>query len=604
MPDHLPSQQTSPLPPTSEGEADLAEVVTLPLVTLPLVTLPVVVPAQRGSDAGARALPVVHASEEGEATELTAALRQRLGQPLIVHRGRWSLPTYLVVLSLGRHDARGVRAHDGVLPTLARALAEEVHEGLGELEDAWVDVERGRVVAVLTSDRPTTLVQRLDALSSHTSRTPLRLPDGSQRHVEVGIGWTRLPRRIEPSELDDRLRQTGAAANRALRNRDHVAVEVGGERRVRRFVPPGLRLAVQVLATVAGSILLPFGAMVLAYENGHDLATAAYLVVVAALGITATLIWVESLHALDPPRLPGEPATPAPPATAVVAAYLPNEADTIIETLQHFLRQDYPGDLQVILAYNTPEPCPSRRSSPRSRGSTRAWSCCTSPDSTSKAQNVNAALAWSRGEFVGIFDADHHPMAGRLQPRLALDRRRRRRRPGPLRGPQRRRVAGRAHWSPWSSSRSTPSATPAAPAARLRRLRRLQRVLAHRGAAADPDARRPAHRGHRLLDPVGDGRSHDRQRPRPGQPRAGPGSCAAALAPADALGAGLVPGVAAPPRARPAQSPPLAAPAARHAVLLGWREVYPWISSMLVAAAGVLRLARRRTVAGHRRCSC
>ena len=32
------------------------------------------------------------------------------------------------------------------------------------------------------------------------------------------------------------------------------------------------------------------------------------------------------------------------------------------------------------------------------------------PDSTSKAQNVNAALRVVEGEFVGIFDADHHPM--------------------------------------------------------------------------------------------------------------------------------------------------------------------------------------------------
>ena len=33
-------------------------------------------------------------------------------------------------------------------------------------------------------------------------------------------------------------------------------------------------------------------------------------------------------------------------------------------------------------------------------------------DSTSKAQNVNAALRVATGEFVGIFDADHHPAAG------------------------------------------------------------------------------------------------------------------------------------------------------------------------------------------------
>jgi cellulose synthase/poly-beta-1,6-N-acetylglucosamine synthase-like glycosyltransferase len=37
------------------------------------------------------------------------------------------------------------------------------------------------------------------------------------------------------------------------------------------------------------------------------------------------------------------------------------------------------------------------------------------PDSTSKAQNVNAALRVAEGEFVGIFDADHHPAAGSFE---------------------------------------------------------------------------------------------------------------------------------------------------------------------------------------------
>jgi cellulose synthase/poly-beta-1,6-N-acetylglucosamine synthase-like glycosyltransferase len=32
--------------------------------------------------------------------------------------------------------------------------------------------------------------------------------------------------------------------------------------------------------------------------------------------------------------------------------------------------------------------------------------------STSKAQNVNAALSVVTGEFVGVFDADHHPAPG------------------------------------------------------------------------------------------------------------------------------------------------------------------------------------------------
>ncbi len=345
-------------------------------------------------------------------TELTEALITRLGQPLIARRGRWALPSYLVVLTLGRHDARGAHAHHGILPTLAHALAEEVTEGLGDLEDAWVDEHRGRVVAVLTADRPSELTKRLDALCARTSQVPLRLPDGSCRQVEVGVGWVRLARRIEAPELNAALRQTSAAAAGALRNRDHIAVEVREEKRVRRFVPPALRLGIQVLATLALSVALPFFAMVIAYESGHDLATPAYLMVVAALGITATLIWVESLHALGPPALPEVPATSAPPAaTAIVAAYLPNEADTIVETMEHLLGQDYAG-LQVILAYNTPYALPVEDELADLERRHPCLELLHVADSTSKAQNVNAALSLVRGEFVGIFDADHHPMAG------------------------------------------------------------------------------------------------------------------------------------------------------------------------------------------------
>ncbi|RYJ04615.1 MAG: glycosyltransferase, partial [Actinomycetales bacterium] len=114
---------------------------------------------------------------------------------------------------------------------------------------------------------------------------------------------------------------------------------------------------------------------------------------------------------LDPAR-PPVPSRPAPRATAIIAAYLPNEADTIVETVHSFLAQEYSGGLQVVLAYNTPirleiedELAALDREHP-------GLVVLKVPDSTSKAQNVNAALRVADGEFVGIFDADHHPMTG------------------------------------------------------------------------------------------------------------------------------------------------------------------------------------------------
>ena len=96
----------------------------------------------------------------------------------------------------------------------------------------------------------------------------------------------------------------------------------------------------------------------------------------------------------------------------MIAAYLPNEADTIEETLQHFVHHDYSGDLQVVLAYNTPVPLPVERRLADLELAHDNLTVLKVDDSTSKAQNVNAALRVATGEFVGIFDADHHPAAG------------------------------------------------------------------------------------------------------------------------------------------------------------------------------------------------
>ena len=80
----------------------------------------------------------------------------------------------------------------------------------------------------------------------------------------------------------------------------------------------------------------------------------------------------------------------------MIAAYLPNEAATIVETVEAFRAVDYPGDLQIIVAYNTPTPMSVEddlravaRSDPRVVP-------LKVEGSTSKAQNVNAALSHVR----------------------------------------------------------------------------------------------------------------------------------------------------------------------------------------------------------------
>jgi len=98
-----------------------------------------------------------------------------------------------------------------------------------------------------------------------------------------------------------------------------------------------------------------------------------------------------------------------PPASAIIAAYLPNEAATVEETVEAFLRLDYQAPLRIILAYNTPRNLPVEFKLKKLAERDPRFLPLRVEGSTSKAQNVNAALAEVMGEFVGVFDADHRP---------------------------------------------------------------------------------------------------------------------------------------------------------------------------------------------------
>lgn len=210
--------------------------------------------------------------------------------------------------------------------------------------------------------------------------------DAASIHLDL------LPVRFEAglaAEVDDRRRQLrGSVASRAW-NLIHTPLQV-------------------LLTLVIGGVA-PYLAYWASDRAGFDLAGVMYLVVVAALVFTGVLIWMEGLSALRPTERPVDPDLEFPTASAVIAAYLPNEAATIVDTIEAFLAVDYPGRLQVILAYNTPESHPMEATLAAISRVDHRFVALKVHDSTSKAQNVNAALAHVEGEFIGVFDADHHP---------------------------------------------------------------------------------------------------------------------------------------------------------------------------------------------------
>ena len=216
--------------------------------------------------------------------------------------------------------------------------------------------------------------------------------------------------RHAPMELLGRRALT--VLERARQRRDLCPVRFrrryGSSGRWPRSAASRLRLPAQILGTHLLALGLPFLVYASLLSVGIDALYPMYLLVLGAIVLTAGVVWIESLSALrrvDPPSAPCR----YPPATAIIAAFLPNEAATVVESVKAMLAMNYPAPLKVVLAYNTPADHPVELELRKLARVDRRFKPLRVHGSTSKAENVNAALAAVSGAFVGLFDADHHP---------------------------------------------------------------------------------------------------------------------------------------------------------------------------------------------------
>lgn len=296
-----------------------------------------------------------------------------------------------------------VRAPQPVAEEAASRLVEHLHPG--EVVAATAD---GRLTMRLKHEDRASRPVRLQEMAYHCIEA-LDRSGAPARTTDLGIGWSRITRSIDPERAE---RHARSAADESGRQRDLQPRHHDGTRRQSSVRITWRSAGAQIFMATVGSIVLPFLGLVGLHHLGLDPSNLLYWILVVALGITAATIWAECLHALDPPQPPPRRDGTAPRASAVIAAYLPNEADTIVDTVHAFLAQDYSGGLQIVLAYNTPTPLPVEDELAELARRHADLVVVKVDDSTSKAQNVNAALRVTEGEFVGIFDADHHPMPG------------------------------------------------------------------------------------------------------------------------------------------------------------------------------------------------
>jgi cellulose synthase/poly-beta-1,6-N-acetylglucosamine synthase-like glycosyltransferase/CheY-like chemotaxis protein len=301
---------------------------------------------------------------------------------------------------------------------IARQVTALIHADAGRLELAGRDAE-GRFALLLPEMGPDAAQQRLERLSQQIAAHTFAA-GGERVRLTPVMGYTVLTTGATVEQLQEQalfaLRVAGsqldlhpARYDPALHARMGHGAKAAPAGRPWASLGERLRLPFQIALTVIIGLVCPFLLYMLWGAASMELTRVVYLVVTLLMLGTAILVTIEgalSLRRIDPPEQPG---TPYPAASAIIAALLPNEAATIVETVEAFLRLDYPGPLQVILAYNTPRDLPVEAVLQEMAQRDPRFRSLRVAGSTSKAQNVNAALAEVRGEFVGVFDADHHP---------------------------------------------------------------------------------------------------------------------------------------------------------------------------------------------------
>nr|WP_246096281.1 glycosyltransferase [Streptomyces botrytidirepellens] len=318
-----------------------------------------------------------------------------------------------VVAMVGVAEMAALEARLG--PRVRREVAERlagVAEKLGGVCDRLGWDDDGRLLMLMPGVDDDTARSTLQKFANTVAGTRFVVADENVR-LTPAIGWTPLTDCPDRHQAVDQARD---AVAESIRHRDlrpvKYAAWMRGAPRGRRRVTVAVQALLSALSPLFVLVLgvaVPFVFYQQMYELGWDVGSAAYWVVVGGLIVSAVLIVLECLFSLDAASRPERPAQPYPPAGAVIAAYLPNEAATIVDTVESFLRLDYPNELEIVLAYNTPHPMPVEDTLREMARRDPRLVLLPVAGSTSKAQNINAAVTRVRGEMVGIFDADHHP---------------------------------------------------------------------------------------------------------------------------------------------------------------------------------------------------
>jgi cellulose synthase/poly-beta-1,6-N-acetylglucosamine synthase-like glycosyltransferase len=239
---------------------------------------------------------------------------------------------------------------------------------------------------------------------------------GKRRAVDYTIVWCDLAADQRLADAYDLTSRTALARSETLGGSGVVSLIPADDRIDRKRPEPAgwqpskrTKMVGQIVATWLAGLVIPFFVYLACATWWVDISNMAYIVVVIALLGTAGAIWIEWLLARREVKLPRAVFGPPPPATALIAAYLPNETETVLETIRTVLASDYRGPLQVLLVYNSPVRVPVEDELYRLAQTDPRLQLVRVVRSKSKADNINTGLSYVTGRYIGIYDADHCP---------------------------------------------------------------------------------------------------------------------------------------------------------------------------------------------------
>lgn len=176
-----------------------------------------------------------------------------------------------------------------------------------------------------------------------------------------------------------------------------------------------MRLTKRRFILFIGIIIIAIIPIFLFYYSGSEILIKINFINCFIVSIPYLMLFLEIFYSLGNSDVCLNHKKTYPSASIIVSAYLPNEKNIICPTIQYLLnRINFPGDWEVILAYNTPSSLDIENKLKKLAYFNKRFKMLRVDGSLNKATNLNFAIKNANGDVILLLDADSRPHPGCL----------------------------------------------------------------------------------------------------------------------------------------------------------------------------------------------